>query len=106
FVRAEYRGNMNTTLIRTQKGKTIMIQHDVTSPRPYSRIHMLSGTQGFCEKYPKIGISLKSHQKGHSFLPEEEMNKLREQYTPEIVKFIGEQAKDRKSTRLNSSHVK
>src|SRR5690606_22970712 len=81
------------TLIRTQKGKTIMIQHDVTSPRPYSRIHMLSGTQGFCEKYPKIGISLKSHQKGHSFLPEEEMNKLREQYTPEIVKFIGEQAK-------------
>ncbi len=93
FVGAEYRGNMNTTLIRTQKGKTIMIQHDVTSPRPYSRIHMLSGTLGFCEKYPKIGISLKSHQKGHSFLPEEEMNKLRDQYTPEIVKFIGEQAK-------------
>ena len=70
FVGAEYRGNMNTTLIRTQKGKTIMIQHDVTSPRPYSRIHMLSGTKGFCEKYPKIGISLKSHKNGHDFLPQ------------------------------------
>ncbi len=70
-----------------------MIQHDVTSPRPYSRIHMLSGTKGFCEKYPKIGVSLKSHHNGHDFLPEEELNKLRDQYTPEIVKYIGEQAK-------------
>lgn len=93
FVGAQFRGNINTTLIRTQRGKTIMIQHDVTSPRPYSRIHKLSGTKGFCEKYPKIGISLKSYQNGHSFLPEAELNKLREQYTPEIVKFIGEQAK-------------
>ncbi|HZK63805.1 MAG TPA: Gfo/Idh/MocA family oxidoreductase, partial [Puia sp.] len=36
FADKHYRGNMNTTLIRTMKGKTIMIQHDVTSPRPYS----------------------------------------------------------------------
>ena len=93
FVGAEYRGNMNTTLIRTQKGKTIMIQHDVTSPRPYSRIHMLSGTKGFCEKYPTTGISLKSHKNGHEFLPKDQLDKLREEYTPEIVKYIGEQAK-------------
>ena len=93
FVGKKYRGNMNTTLIRTQKGKTIMIQHDVTSPRPYSRIHMLSGTKGFCEKYPTQGISLKSYKSGHSFLPKEEQDKLRDQYTPEIVKYIGEQAK-------------
>ncbi len=32
FVDKPYRGNMNTTVIRTQKGKTIMLQHDVTSP--------------------------------------------------------------------------
>jgi len=38
-------GDMNTTLVRTYKGKTIMIQHDTTSPRPYSRIHILSGTK-------------------------------------------------------------
>src|SRR5690606_2345255 len=55
FVGKKYRGNTNTTLIRTQKGKAIMIQHDVTSPRPYSRIHLLSGTKGFAEKYPKQG---------------------------------------------------
>lgn len=92
FAGKSFRGNMNTTLIRTKKGKTIMIQHDVSSPRPYSRIHMLSGTKGFCEKYPTIGISLKSHQNGHSFLPADQLEELRKKYTPEIVKYIGQQA--------------
>lgn len=41
FVGKPFNGNMNTTTIRTNKGKTIMLQHDVTSPRPYSRIHLL-----------------------------------------------------------------
>lgn len=93
FVGKKYRGNMNTTLIKTRNGKSIMIQHDVSSPRPYSRIHMLSGTKGFCEKYPTMGIALSSHQGGHSFLPKDELEKLREEYTTDIVKHIGEQAK-------------
>lgn len=93
FVGKKFRGNMNTTLIRTEKGKTIMIQHDVTSPRPYSRIHLLSGTKGFAQKYPEQGISLKSNKNGHSLLSEEQVEELRKKYTPEIVSFIGEQAK-------------
>ena len=40
FVDKPYRGNMNTTIIRTNKGKSIMLQHDVSSLRPYSRIHL------------------------------------------------------------------
>src|SRR5690606_24455998 len=40
-----FRSNMNTSVIRTARGKTIMLQHDVSSPRPYSRIHLLSGTK-------------------------------------------------------------
>lgn len=43
---------MNISLLRTAKGKTIILQHDVTNPRPYSRIFMLSGTKGFVQKYP------------------------------------------------------
>ena len=46
FSNDTFNGNMNTTTIRTNKGRTIMIQHDVTSPRPYSRIHLVSGTKG------------------------------------------------------------
>lgn len=55
-------GDMNTTIIKTEKGKTIMIQHDVTSPRPYSRIHMVSGTKGFAQKYPLRHIALGGHR--------------------------------------------
>lgn len=48
----QYTGDMNITLLQTAKGKTIILQHDVTNPRPYSRIFMLSGTKGFVQKYP------------------------------------------------------
>ena len=39
-------GDMNTTLVRTVNGKSIMIQHDVTSPRPYTRHNLVSDTKG------------------------------------------------------------
>jgi predicted dehydrogenase len=85
----DYRGNMNTTLIRTNKGKTIMIQHDVTSPRPYSRIHLVSGTKGIARKWPLPGRIAT----GHSWLGADEMKALEEKYTPAIVKLVGEMAK-------------
>lgn len=89
FANKTFRGNMNTTTIRTQKGKTIMLQHDVTSPRPYSRIHLVSGTKATALKYPLPGrIST-----GHEWVSEEELTKLEEKYRPEIVKRIGELAK-------------
>jgi len=90
FAGKQYRGNMNTTSIRTFKGKTIMLQHDVTSPRVYSRIHLISGTKGVAQKYPEPGkIAL-----GHEWLDEEKMKEMNEKYTPEIVKHIGEMAKN------------
>ncbi len=89
FATGSYRGNMNTTLVRTNKGKTILIQHDVTSPRPYSRIHLVSGTGGIARKYPLPG----KIAKGHSWFDEDEMKVLEEKYTPEIVKRVGEMAK-------------
>ena len=39
-------GDMSTTLVRTVNGKTIMVQHDVNSPRPYSRLNVVQGTRG------------------------------------------------------------
>jgi len=84
-----YRGNTNTTNIRTAKGRTIMIQHDVTSPRPYSRIHLVSGTKGIACKYPEPGHIATAHE----WLNDLEMKQLEEKYTPEIVTRIGEMAK-------------
>jgi predicted dehydrogenase len=51
--RREYKkGDINSTLIKTAKGRSMLIQHDVSSPRPYDRLHTVSGTKGFAKKYP------------------------------------------------------
>ncbi|MCM8570348.1 Gfo/Idh/MocA family oxidoreductase [Gramella jeungdoensis] len=89
FVGRDYRGNMNTTLIKTKNGKSIMVQHDVTSPRPYSRIHLVSGTEAFARKWP----SPERISKGHSWLNEEELKAVEDKYTPEIVRKVGDMAK-------------
>lgn len=49
---------INNTLIRTVKGKTILLQYDVTTPRPYSRMQTVCGTRGFVQKYPRRCIML------------------------------------------------
>ena len=46
------RGNMNSSIITTEKGHTILVQHCITLPRPYSRSFLVSGTEGFAQKYP------------------------------------------------------
>lgn len=89
FAGKTYRGNMSTTLIRTHGGRTLLIQHDVTSPRPYSRLHIVSGTKAYAQKYPLPG----KIARGHSFLNDDAMKELEEKYTPEIVKRVGEMAK-------------
>jgi hypothetical protein len=88
FAEKKFRGNMNTTIIKTQKGRSIMIQHDVTSPRPYSRLHTVSGTKAYAQKYPDPKVA-----QGHSWMKAEEMKALEEKYTPEIVRKVGELAK-------------
>lgn len=45
-------GHTNTTLLTTERGATILLQFDGTTPRPYSRIQGVSGTEGFVQKYP------------------------------------------------------
>ena len=45
-------GDQTCTLISTEKGKTILIEHDVMTPRPYSRMYQLVGTEGYAAKYP------------------------------------------------------
>ena len=45
-------GTMNSSIITTEKGKTILVQHCISLPRPYSRAFLVSGTEGFAQKYP------------------------------------------------------
>ncbi len=45
-------GDLNRSLIRTAQGRVILLEHDVSSPRPYSRINSVQGTKGIFEDYP------------------------------------------------------
>lgn len=45
-------GDMNSTLIKTYLGRTILVQHDTTTPRPYTRLNLLQGTNGVFAGFP------------------------------------------------------
>ena len=45
-------GDVNVSLIRTARGRTIYVAHDTNLPRPYSRIHLVQGTRGLFQGYP------------------------------------------------------
>ena len=91
YANKRFRGNMNTATIRTNKGLTIMLQHDVSSPNVYSRIHKISGTKGSALKYPLAGRFAIGHEE---WLSEDEYKKMEQQYQPAIVKKVGEMAKE------------
>ena len=99
-------GDHTMTMIRTEKGKTIMIQHDVTSPRPYNRLYQLSGTKGFANKYPIQGFvfdtkqltadAIPNHENlnSHRFVPDDVRKALMEKYKHPIARDIEEKAKE------------
>ena len=96
-----FRGNMNTSTIRTSKGRTIVLQHDVTSPRPKSDGYLLSGTKATAMQFPVENISIAREAtpetwKGsdaQQWVSKEEYKALQEKYTPAIVLKLGEVAK-------------
>ena len=56
-------GDMNTSILKTVKGKTVMLQHDVSNARPYTRHNRVLGTKGTFEDYPpRIYIEGKSQK--------------------------------------------
>ena len=98
-------GEHTMTMIRTEKGKTIQIQHNVTSPRPYSRMYQLTGTKGFANKYPTQGYALQASQvssdvtpnhedlSSHSFVSKDVREALMAKYKHPIHKELEEKAK-------------
>lgn len=103
---AEFKnGDHTVTMIKTQNGKSIQIQHNVMTPRPYSRMYQLTGTKGFANKYPVEGYSLedksvlkdvaKNYDKldGHGFLPDDVKQALMKKYKHPIQVELEEQAK-------------
>lgn len=45
-------GDMNTSMIKTAKGRNVIVKHTVSTPHPYDRINLIAGTKGIFEDYP------------------------------------------------------
>lgn len=97
-------GDMNTTLIRTVNGCSIMLQHDVSSPRPYTRINMVTGTKGIFHGMPwrsygkdplstRFGWEEKPGDGLHKFFDEKKIAAIRESHKHPLWKSVGEIAK-------------
>ena len=98
-------GDHTLTLIKTEKGKTINIQHNVATPRPYSRMYQLTGTDGFANKYPNQGYAIDASKlnsdevpnhedlNAHSYVSNDVKKVLMEKYKHPIHKELEEIAK-------------
>ena len=82
-------GDMSTSLIRTKLGRTIMVQHDTTTPRPYSRINLVQGTQGTFSGYPDR-VFIEGRTDGHRW---EDAEVYREEFDHPLWRQLEEQAK-------------
>jgi len=83
-------GDMNTTLIRTVRGRTIVVRHDTTSPRPYTRVNTITGTKGTLTDYP-LRVALEP--KAHEWLDDKALDALKAKYTHPLWDKTGETAK-------------
>jgi hypothetical protein len=91
-------GDMNTSIIKTELGRTIMLQHDVVSPRPYSRINALYGTGATFFDYPaQLAVnSPKAYDLespgSHEWLNDADMKKMRQRFTHPLWLKLQERA--------------
>ena len=83
-------GDMNNTLIKTENGKTILLQFDVHTGRPYSRINKIVGTKAVHDGYPsRLYIEgEKPEYWGHNWLKEEAYNEYRNNFQHHIIRKL------------------
>lgn len=83
-------GDIVTTLIKTMNGETIVLTHDTSSPRPYSRNILVQGTKGLARKYPEAKIYIEQEGKPDAW---EKVDEYMKQYEHPIWKELEEQSK-------------
>ena len=92
-------GDMNTSLIKTVSGRTIVIQHDVVGARPYSRTNALYGTTATFLDYParlalddprSFGLRAENSE---AWLDDRDLAAMRERFTHPLWRKLAAQAR-------------
>ena len=86
-------GDLNTSIIKTNLGRTIMVQWDETSPRPYSRLNLIQGTKGTLAGYP-TRVALEGGVPGvttdhHEWVEDEQLEMIYDKYEHPMYKRLG-----------------
>lgn len=84
-------GDMNVSLIRTRLGRTVVLQHNTVSPRPYDRGLQISGTRGIFKDYPPR-LYIEGESSGEEWLP---LDDYRAQWEDPLWTNLGELARKR-----------
>ncbi len=90
-------GDINTSIIKTTLGRTIMVQWDETSPRTYTRLNLIQGTKGTLAGFP-TRIALEGGVEGateshHEWAQGDQLDAMYEKYDHPLYKRLGELAK-------------
>ena len=91
-------GDINTSLVKTQLGRSIMIQWDETSPRPYTRHNLIQGTLGTLAGFPtrvaKEGGVEDITQDHHRWVQGENLAALYEKFDHPLYKKLNSSTKN------------
>ena len=87
-------GDLNTSIIKTTLGRTVMVQWDETSPRPYSRLNLIQGTKGTMAGFP-TRVALEGGVPGiteshHSWAQGDQLQQLYELYDHPLYKRLNQ----------------
>lgn len=90
-------GDLNTSIVKTEMGRTILVQWDETSPRPYSRLNLIQGTKGALAGFPPR-VALEGGVEGitkdhHHWVEGEQLEKVYEKYDHPLYKRLNQQSK-------------
>ena len=87
-------GDQTSTLIRTENGKTMLIQHNVMTPRPYSRMYQIVGADGYASKYPIEEYCLRPTQVDSKDVPNHENLNAHGSVSENVKKALMDKYKD------------
>ncbi|MEW6129735.1 MAG: Gfo/Idh/MocA family oxidoreductase [Acidobacteriota bacterium] len=82
-------GDYHTALIKTASGRTIMLQHNVSTPRPYDRINLIQGTKGIFRDYPPR-IFVDGQKGGHRWAT---LDEYKQKFEHRLWRIAGEVAR-------------
>ena len=87
--------DMNTTLLKTVNGVSVLVQHDVSSPRPYNRKAFISGTKGAMGDYPFRCTFEEKCMDGrtHKWFDAKQAEEVRAKYMHPMWRDVSEMAK-------------